>query len=60
MLNLLLNFFLFQEAGKEKLINTLQEERKKVMYIVMFIHNRTLFSSKEMIVQLLHAPGSCG
>lgn len=51
MLNLLLNFILFQEAGKEKLLNTLQEERKKVIYIVMFIHNRTLFSSKDMRVQ---------
>ena len=48
MLNLLLNFFLFQEAGKEKLLNSLQEERKKVIYIVMFIHNRILFSSKDM------------
>jgi len=35
MLNLLLNFFLFQETGKEKLLDTLQEERKKVIYIVM-------------------------
>lgn len=35
MVNLLLNFFLFQEAGKEKLLNTLQEERKKVMHVVM-------------------------
>jgi len=51
MLNLLLNFFLFQEAGKEKLLNSLQEERKKVIYIVMFIHNRILFSSKDMRVQ---------
>lgn len=51
MLNLLLNSFLFQEAGKEKLLNTLQEERKKVIYIVMFVHNRTLFSSKDMRVQ---------
>ena len=35
MLNLLLNFFLFQEAGKEKLLNTLQEERKKVICILL-------------------------
>ena len=51
VLNLLLNLFLFQEAGKEKLLNTLQEERKKVIYIVVFIHNRTLFSSKDMKLQ---------
>lgn len=60
VLNLLLNLFLFQEAGKEKLLNTLQEERKKVIYIVVFIHNRTLFSSKDMKLQWLHAPGRCG